>query len=75
MANASKKHMGPGSQGKGDGTGALSDISKQQIPENIVLSNRDKAQHSSERGLDSKQVQNEQFQDQPANRLGDEGDE
>jgi len=72
MANASKKHMGAGSQGKGDGTGAITEISKDQIPENAVLSNRDKAQHSSERGLDSKQIQNEQMQDQPANRIADE---
>ena len=72
MANASKKHMGAGSQGKGDGTGANTEISKDQIPENAVLSNRDKALHSRERGLDSKQIQNEQFQDQPANRLTDE---
>jgi hypothetical protein len=34
-----------------------------------VLSNRDKSQHPRERGLDSKQIQNEQFQDQPANRI------
>lgn len=72
MSNASKKHMGPASQGKGDGTGAQTDLDKDQIEENVVLSNRDKAQHSRERGLDSKQIQNEQFQDQPANRLDDE---
>jgi hypothetical protein len=62
MAKASKKHMGAGAQGKGDGTGAMTEVSKEEIPENIVLSNRDKAQHSEERGLDSKQ-------DQPANRI------
>lgn len=72
MANASKKRMGPGSQGKSDGTGALSEISKDRLPENGVLSNRDKAQHTDERGLDSKQIQNEQFQDQPANRVTEE---
>ncbi len=69
MAKASKKHMGPGSQGKSDGTGAMTEISKDQIEENAVLSNRDKSQHPRERGLDSKQIQNEQFQDQPANRI------
>jgi hypothetical protein len=31
-------------------------------------SNRDKAQHSQERGLDSKAVQTEQYQDHAANR-------
>ena len=72
MANASKKHMGPGSQGKSDGTGALTEVSKDRIEENAVLSNRDKAQHRGDRGLDSKQVQNEQLQDQPANRVPDE---
>jgi hypothetical protein len=74
MANASKKHMGPGAQGKGDGTGALTDVPKEMIEENAVLSNRDKARHSRERGLDGKQVQNDQFQDQPANRLTDDED-
>jgi hypothetical protein len=72
MANASKKHMGAGSQGKGDGTGANTELQKDILPENAVLSNRDKALHSHERGLDSKQIQNEQFQDQPANRLTDD---
>jgi hypothetical protein len=71
MARASKKRMGVGSQGKGDGSGANTEIVKDQIPENAVLSNRDKAQHSQERGLDSKQIRNEQFQDQPANRIDD----
>lgn len=72
MAKASKKHIGVGSQGKGDGSGALTEIPKERIPENAVLSNRDKAQHSGERGLDSKRIQTEQLQDHPANRLDDE---
>lgn len=38
------------------------------IGENTVLSNRDKAQHSRERGLDSKRVQTDQLQDTVANR-------
>jgi hypothetical protein len=69
MANASSKHMGPGSQGKGDGSGALTDIDKDVVPENAVLSNRDKSQHTRERGLDGKTVQNDQFQDNQANRM------
>lgn len=69
MAKASKKSIGAGSQGKGDGSGALTEVPKDIIPENGVLSNRDKSRHSGERGLDSKTIQNEQFQDQPANRL------
>jgi hypothetical protein len=72
MANASKKHMGPATQGKGDGSGALTEIPREEIPENGILSNRDKSRHSEERGLDSKQIQNDQLQDQPANRLLDE---
>ena len=69
MANANRKRMGAGSQGKGSGAGAVTEASKDQIEENAVLSNRDKAQHSGQRGLDSKHVQNEQLQDQPANRI------
>ncbi|MDO1584235.1 hypothetical protein [Rhizobium oryzicola] len=72
MANANSKHMGPGSQGKGTGTGAMTDIERDKIPENFVLSNRDKAQHSRERGLDSKAIQTEQLQDHEANHLDDE---
>jgi len=61
--------MGAGNQGKGDGTGAMTDIDKDLVPENMVLSNRDKAQHSQERGLDSKTIQNEQFHDNESNQL------
>jgi len=45
MANADRKHMGSGSQGKGDGTGAMTDLDQEILPENMVLSNRNKAQH------------------------------
>lgn len=69
MARANKKRMGVGSQGKGDGTGANTEVPKDRVEENAVLSNRDKAQHSHERGLDSRQIRNEQLQDQPANRM------
>ncbi len=69
MANANSKHMGSGSQGKGSGTGAMTDIDKASIPDNMVLSNRDKAQHTRERGLDGKTVRNEQFQDNQTNHL------
>jgi len=70
MAKADKKHMGPGTQGKGDGTGAMTDIDKDEIGENAVLSNRDKAQHT--RGLDSKEVETEQYHDHPGNRRPDD---
>ena len=72
MAHASRKHFGPGTQGKGDGTGAMTDLNPEDIPENIVLSNRDKAQHSDARGLDSKAVQTEQFQDNVVSRTPDD---
>ncbi|KKX30688.1 hypothetical protein [Rhizobium sp. LC145] len=69
MAHASTKHVGSGTRGKGSGSGAMTDVDKELIPENTVLSNRDKAQHSRQRGLDSKAVQTEQFHDHEANHL------
>ena len=69
MAHASKKKIGPGTQGKGSGVGALTDVPKEKIGENQVLSNRDKKQHSADRGQDSQEIQNEQLQDNAANRL------
>ena len=68
MANASKKHIGPGAQGKGDGSGAHTELQRDMVGENDILSNRDKSRHSQERGLDGKQVQNEQRQDHAVNR-------
>ncbi len=73
MANADKKHVGAGAQGKGDGSGAMTDLDRDVLPENMVLSNRDKAQHSQERGLDGKAVQTEQYHDHAANRQKNEG--
>jgi hypothetical protein len=67
MAKADRKHHGPGVQGKGDGVGAMTEM-PEDLPENAVLSNRDKKQHSEARGLDSKAVQTEQRQDHPASR-------
>ena len=58
MANASKKHIGAGSLGKGDGSGAASELPRDMVGENDILSNRDKAQHSRSRGLDGAQIQN-----------------
>lgn len=68
MAHASRKHFGPGAHGKGDGTGALTTADTADIPDNMILSNRDKAQHSDQRGLDSKAVQTEQYRDHASNR-------
>jgi hypothetical protein len=72
MANASKTHMGPATQGKGSGTGAMTDLPDGALEENMVLSNRDKSRHSGERGLDGKAVQTEQFQDHAANHRRDD---
>ena len=55
MAQSGKKHMGAGAQGKHDGSGGLSD--EPRLPENMVLSNRDKKQHSPARGQDGKWIQ------------------
>ena len=72
MSRGGKKHVGAGAHGKGSGTGANTDIEKEKIGDNMVLSNREKAQHSDQRGMDSKHIQNEQLQDHSANRLGDD---
>ncbi|MEA2833917.1 MAG: hypothetical protein QOG66_2119 [Methylobacteriaceae bacterium] len=66
MANASKR-MGPGAQGKRSGTGAFTELPEGVLEENMVLSNRDKARHSDERGLDSAMVQTEQYHDHARN--------
>lgn len=67
MARTDKKHMGAGATGKGTGVGAGTDLPPGTLEESMVLSNRDKAQHSRSRGLDSKAVQDEQRQDQAEN--------
>jgi hypothetical protein len=68
MANASKKHIGTaGSRGKGDGSGART-IETPGTRENMVLSNRDKKQHSKERGQDGNAIKTDQEQDHAANR-------
>lgn len=68
MANASKTHIGVGSQGKGTGTGAKTEADPGMIGENMILSNRDKSRHPDDRGLDSKTIQADQMQDSAANR-------
>ena len=69
MAKAGKTSVGAGAQGKGSGSGAGSELDKDVLGENMVLSNRDKSQqHPPGRGLDSKTIENEQYQDQASNR-------
>jgi hypothetical protein len=69
MANASKKHIGEGSHGKGDGSGAMTHLEPGLVGENDILSNRDKKAHGKARGLDGNAVKSEQYQDHTANRL------
>jgi hypothetical protein len=65
MANADKKHVGAGAQGKGDGSGAMApDV---PVRENAVLSNRDK-QGTGQRGRDGKWTQAEQMHDTELNQ-------
>jgi hypothetical protein len=66
IAKAGKKHIGKGAQGKGAGAGANAD--DPAIADNMVLSNRDKAEHTRDRGQDSKWVQSEQQQGRAANK-------
>jgi len=67
-----KKHTGVGAHGKGSGSGAMTDVAPERIPDNMVLSNRDKAQHTKQRGLDSKSVQTDQERDHAHNREPEE---
>src|SRR5438105_8671511 len=68
MSKGGKKQIGAGAHGKGAGTGAKTDLKKEKIGDNMVLSNRDKSQHSDQRGMDGKHLQSEQLQDHAANR-------
>ena len=69
MAHASRKKIGKGAQGKGDGSGATTDVDPGMLGPNDVLSNRDKSRHSKTRGLDGNATKSEQYQDHAANRI------
>ncbi|MGU3540520.1 hypothetical protein [Methylobacterium sp. A54F] len=76
MAKADRSSMGAGAQGKGTGTGAMTELPEGVLEENMVLSNRDKSRHTDERGLDGRNVQTEQYHDHAGNRQMDaEADE
>jgi hypothetical protein len=75
MPSGGKTHIGSGAHGKGAGNGALTDIPKDKVGDNMILSNRDKAQHSDIRGMDGKFIQTEQYQDHSANRLAEDEEE
>ncbi|MGZ2385356.1 hypothetical protein [Rhizobium brockwellii] len=68
MAHSDKKHFGKGTQAKGAGAGAMTDLDEDTGGENEVLSNRDKKQHSKERGQDGNAIKTAQQQDYSANR-------
>jgi len=68
MAHASKKHFGEGSQGKKDGSGAMTRLDHSMVGENDVLSNRDKTRHGTARGMDGNALKSDQYQDHAANR-------
>lgn len=70
MTRAGGKHIGRGAHGKGTGTGAMTNAPIDAIENSKVLSNRDKAQHTRERGQDSKWVETEELKDHAANRGG-----
>lgn len=72
MANANRKKLGAGLHHKGSGSGAMTEVPGDKIGENDVLSNRDKSQRPDSRGLDGREVQNEQLQDQVHNQQGRE---
>jgi len=67
-AHGDGKHLGPGAKDKGAGTGAMTDVQNELIGDNMVLSNRDKSEHSRDRGQDSKWTQTEQLKDHAANK-------
>jgi hypothetical protein len=71
MAKADRSSMGAGAQGKGTGTGAMTELPENVLEENMVLSNRDKSRHTDERGLDGRHVQTEQYHDHAGNRQVD----
>lgn len=69
MANADRKHFGAGAQGKGDGTGAMTELDDEKVRKNDILSNRDKAQATTEqRGLDSRNTQSQEYKDHSGSR-------
>jgi hypothetical protein len=67
-AHGDGKHLGPGANRKGAGTGAMTDMQEELIGENVVLSNRDKSEHSKSRGQDGKWTQTEELKDHAANK-------
>jgi hypothetical protein len=67
---AKNGHAAPGPRitAKGDGSGAMTELQDDLIAANMVLLNRDKAEHSRQRGQDSRWVQTEQLEDHIDNK-------
>jgi hypothetical protein len=42
----------------------MSDLPREEVEDNAILSNRDKQQHTKDRGQDSKAIQSEQHGDE-----------
>jgi len=63
-----KPEVGSPLKEKGDGSGAMTDLQEDLLGDNSVLSNRDKAQSSGERGQDTRWIQTEQREDHVANK-------
>jgi hypothetical protein len=66
-------HLAKGShlnniQPKGAGSGGMTDLQNELIGENMVLSNRDKAIESGDRGQDGKWVKTQQLTDHATNK-------
>ena len=72
--HGSKTTIGSGSHGKGAGVGAMTELEDEMVRKEQILSNRDKAQHSSIRGLDSKGVQVDEYQDTASHRRPAQGE-
>jgi hypothetical protein len=68
MANANHKKLGEGIHHKGSGAGAMTETPGNKIGDNEVLSNRDKSRRPDSQGLDGREIQNEQLQDQVHNQ-------
>lgn len=72
MANAGKSNMGHDTKRGHEGSGATTELEDEVLEKDQVLSNRDKAQHNQERGLDSKDVQTREYKDHSANKRGED---
>jgi hypothetical protein len=60
-------HLSRG-QAKGAGSGGMTDLQNELVGENDVLSNRDKAEQSGDRGQDGRWIETEQLEDHVANK-------